>query len=112
MTIRPLLQWRIAAAGLWIASAACLFKAIADASTSEQLLYNPHLVDAARIAAEHLAKAADHWSSAGWLLQFATAAVLSFGINSPRVVRRIFVSLGVLIAVDGITMLLMAVIVR
>jgi hypothetical protein len=42
----------------------------------------------------------------------ATAAALSFSLEFSRVVRRIFVSLGVLIAADGISMLFMAVIIR
>jgi hypothetical protein len=111
VTSAPLV-WRIAAAVLWIASIACLFKAIGGAATAEESLYNPQLTTADRISIEHESKVADRWAAVGWILQFVTAAVLSFGIKSPRVVRRIFVSLGVLVAVDGITLLLTAVIVR
>ncbi len=63
-------------------------------------------------AIQYESELADRWEAAGWLLQFVTAAVLSFGIQSPRVVRRIFISLGVLIAVDGVSLLLIAVIIR
>jgi len=106
------LVWRIAAAVLWIISVACLFKAVGDGALAEHALYNSHLTDAARNAVEHLGTVADRWAAAGWLLQFAAAAVLSAGIKSPRIVRRIFLALGILIAIDGITMLLMAVIIR
>lgn len=50
---------------------------------------------------QYLQKVANRWDAAGWILQFAVAAVLSFGLNSRRVVRRIFLSLGTVIAVDG-----------
>lgn len=59
-----------------------------------------------------MSEVADNWAAAGWFLQFATAAVLSCGLTFPRLVRRIFVSLGVLIAVDGVALLLFAVIIR
>jgi hypothetical protein len=55
---------------------------------------------------------ADRWTAVGWLLQLATAAVLSFGLKAPRLIRRTFVALGILIAVDGVTLLLMAVIIH
>jgi hypothetical protein len=112
LTSPPPIVWRLAAAVLWFASITCLFHAITGGATAEQALYNPQLTDVARQAIRHQSETADRWASVGWLLQFATAAVLSFGLKSPRVVRRIFVSLGVLIGVDGITILLMAVIVR
>ncbi len=112
MTKPPPIVWRIAATVLWIVSIACLFHAVTAGATTEQALYNQHLTDAARLAIQHQAEAADRWAAIGWLLQFVTAAVLSFGLTYPRVVRRIFVSLGILIAVDGVTLLLMAVIVR
>ena len=112
MTWQPPIVWRLAAAVLWIVSIVCLFHAITGATAAEQALYNQHFTDAARLAIQHQAEIADHWAAAGWLLQFATASVLSFGIKSPRVVRRIFVSLGILIAVDGVTLFLTAVIVR
>jgi hypothetical protein len=112
MTSPPPLVWRIAAALLWIASLACLMKAIGGGVTAEESLYNPHLTGADRIAIHQLAQVADRWAAAGWILQFATAAVLFFGLKSPRIVRRIFVSLGVVIAVDSATLLLVAVIVR
>ena len=112
MTLQPSPPWRIAAALLWIVSIACLFKAVGDGAAAEKSLYNPHLADSAKISIQHLQAAADRWAVAGWVLQLATAAVLSAGINAKRVVRRIFVSLGVLIAADGVGLLLMAVIVR
>jgi hypothetical protein len=111
VTSSPLV-WRIAATVLWIVSIACLFKAIGGAATAEESLYNPQLTAANRISIEHESKIADRWDAAGWILQFATAAALSFGIRTVRVVRRIFVALGVLIAADGISLLLTAVIVR
>ncbi|HEY4382679.1 MAG TPA: hypothetical protein VGN01_20210 [Acidobacteriaceae bacterium] len=80
--------------------------------TAEEALNNPHLAAADRVAIHHQAEVADRWATVGWFLQFASAAVLSFGIKAARVVRRIFVSLGVLIAVDGVLLLLMAVIIR
>lgn len=112
MTLQPLTPWRIAAALLWIVSIACLFKAVNEGVNAEEWLYNPHVSDSARISIQHLQAAADRWAVVGWILQLATAAVLSAGINSKRVVRRIFVALGVLVATDGISLLLMAVIVR
>jgi hypothetical protein len=104
--------WRIAAAVLWIVSIACLFHAVTAGAATEQALYNQHITDAARLATQRQAEVADRWAAIGWLLQFVTAAVLSFGLNFPRAVRRIFVSLGILIAVDSVTLLLMAVIIR
>jgi hypothetical protein len=109
---QPPIVWRIAAAVLWIISVACLFKAVGGAVTAEESLNNPYLTVADHVSIQHESEVADRLAVAGWVLQFVTAAVLSFGIRSPRVVRRIFVSLGVLIAVDGVTLLLMAVIVR
>jgi hypothetical protein len=112
VTLQPSTPWRIAAALLWIVSIACLFKAVSDGTAAEKWLYNPHLSDGAKVSIQHLQAAADRWAVIGWVLQLATAAVLSAGINSKRVVRRIFVALGVLVAADGISLLLMAVIVR
>jgi hypothetical protein len=104
--------WRIAAAVLWIASIACLFHAITVAANVEGWSTSAPLSSADHLALEHQTQIADNWAAIGWFLQFATAAVLSFGIRAARVVRRIFVSLGVLIAVDGVSLLLLAVIVR
>jgi hypothetical protein len=104
--------WRIAAAFLWIVSIVCLFKAIGGAVTAEESLNNPYLTAADRVSIQRESEVANRWAIVGWVLQFATAAVLSFGVSFRRVVRRIFASLGVLIAVDGITLLLMAVIIR
>ncbi len=112
VTKPPPIVWRIAAAVLWVVSVVCLYQAIERGVTAEEGHYNPNLTVSDQIAIQHMSEIADRWSAAGWLLQFATAAVLSFGLRSSRVVRRIFVSLGVLIAVDGVTLLLMAVIVR
>jgi hypothetical protein len=112
VTSPPPIAWRIAAAALWIVSIVCIFKAIGGAVTAEESLNNPYLTAADHVSIQHEAQVADRWAAAGWILQFATAAVLSFGLKSPRVVRRIFVSLGVLIAVDGVTLLLMAVIIH
>jgi hypothetical protein len=97
---------------VWLISDACLVRALGDGSAAEKWLYNPHLTDVDRISIQHLQTAADHWAWAGWGLQLVTAIVLSGGIDSQRAVRRIFVSLGILIAADGILMLLLAVIVR
>jgi hypothetical protein len=108
VTSPPPIVWRIAAVVLWIVSVTCLFQAVNRGVTAEEALHNPKLAAADQRELE----IADHWAAVGWLLQFATAAVFSFGLKSPRLVRRIFVSLGVLIAVDGVTLLLMAVIVR
>ena len=103
--------WRLAAAVLWIISTACLFRAVTGAATVEAS-YDAAQLTADQLSIHHQAEIADRWAAAGWILQFASAAVLSFGLKSPRVVRRIFVSLGVLIAVDGVTLLLTAVIVH
>ena len=112
MTSPPPLVWRIAAAVLWLISIACLFHAITNGVTAEESHYNPNLTAADRLSIQHEAEVADRYAAVGWILQFATAAVLSFGIKSTRIVRRTFVSLGLLIAVDGVTLLLMAVIIR
>jgi hypothetical protein len=112
VTSPPPIVWRIVAAVLWIVSIACLYRAVSGATTIEESFNTSNPTDADRLAIHHQAEIADRWASVGWLLQFATAAVLSAGIKSSRVVRRIFVSLGVLIAVDGVTLLLTAVIVR
>jgi hypothetical protein len=112
VTSRPPIVWRIAAAVLWIVSVACLFRAISGAINAEGWSTIAPLSDADRLAVHRMAEIADRWAEVGWILQFVTAAVLSFGLKSPRVVRRIFVSLGILIAVDGVTLLLMAVIVH
>jgi hypothetical protein len=108
----PPIAWRIAAAVLWIVSIVCLFKAIGGAVTAEESLNNPQLTAADHISIQHESEVADRYAAVGWILQFATAAVLSFGIPSTRVVRRIFISLGVVIAIDGVTLLLTAVIIR
>jgi hypothetical protein len=108
----PPIAWRLAASVLWIVSIVCLFRAVTGAANAEGWSTLAPLSDANRVESQHLSEIADRWAAVGWLLQFATAAVLSFGIKSPRVVRRIFVSLGVLIAIDGATLLLMAVIIH
>jgi hypothetical protein len=112
LKLRRAALWRSAAATLWILSVICLIKALGDGVSAEKWLYNPHLTDVDRASIQHLQAVADYWASAGWSLQFATAAVLSQGIQSERVVRRIFASLGVLIATDGVVLLLIAVIVH
>jgi hypothetical protein len=97
---------------LWIISIGCLVHAIAGATNAEGWSTLAPLSDADRLAIHHMSEVADRWATAGWILQFATAAVLSFGLKSPRIVRRIFVSLGILIGVDGVALLLFAVLVR
>jgi len=110
--LRPLVVWRIAAAVLWIVSVACLYEAIERGVTAEESHYNPNLTVSDKLAIQHVTEIADRWFTAGWILQFATAAVLSFGLKSPRMVRRIFNSLGIVIAADGTALLLVAVIMR
>jgi hypothetical protein len=105
------MRWRIAAAALWILSVACLMKAVGVATAAEEL-YNPHISDANRMAIQHLGKLADIWAVVGWVLQLTTAVVLSRGLESERMARRIFISLGILIGADGILLLLMTVLVR
>jgi hypothetical protein len=112
VTKPPPIVWRIAAAVLWIVSIVCLFRAITSATNAEGWSTLAPLSDADHKAIQRMSEVADRWAAVGWLLQFATAIVLSFGLKSPRVVRRIFVSLGLLIGVDGVTLLLMAVIFR
>jgi hypothetical protein len=112
VTKPPSIVWRIAAAVLWIVSIVCLFKAIGEAVTAEESLNNPYLTAADHVSIQHESQIADRWAIIGWILQFAAPLVLALGLKFPRVVRRIFVSLGVLIAIDGITLLLMAVIVH
>jgi hypothetical protein len=97
---------------LWIVSIVCLFKAVNGATTVEESVERYGASAADQLFIQHQAHIADCWAAVGWALQFASAAVLSLGQRSPRVVRRIFVSLGVLVAADGITLLLMAVIIR
>jgi len=104
--------WRIAAALLWIVSIGCLYQAIALGVTAEESHYNPHLTAVDRSAIQHESKIADRWAVAGWLLQLVTASALSVGLKSQRIVRRIFVSLGGLIAADGVALFLTAVIAR
>ena len=112
MTSPQPIVWRIAASVLWIVSIICLFKAIGGAVTAEESLNNPYLTAADHVSIRHESQLADRWAAVGWLLQLVTAAVLSFGLKSPRLIRRIFVSLGVVIGIDGVALLLFAIIVR
>ena len=111
MKLQPPTAWRIGAALLWIVSIACLAKAVGDGVTAQKSLNNPYLTAPDRISMQHLSSTADIWTCVGWGLQLVTAFVLTGGIKSERVVRRIFVSLGVLIAIDGVALLLTAVII-
>jgi hypothetical protein len=106
----PPIAWRLAASFVWIVSIVCLLRAVTGAAKAGGWSTLAPLSDANRVEIQHLSEIADRLAAVGWLLQFVTAAVLAFGIQSPRVVRRIFVSLGVLIAIDGVTLLLMALI--
>jgi hypothetical protein len=112
LTPRQFALWRSAAAIVWIISLFCLFKAIGDGTVAEEALYNPHFTDVDRVAIHHLSAIADIWSTVGWTLQLATAAVLCSAIFAKTMVRRIFQSLGILIAADGVTLLLAAIIIR
>ena len=112
MTLRPLIAWRVMAALLWICSIVCLFRAVSGGVTAEESLYNPHLTDNDRLSIREARSGADHLADVGWLLQIATAAVLSLGMTAKRVVRRIFVALGVVIAADGILLLLTTIFIR
>ena len=112
MTSRRLTLWRTAAAVLWIASLLCFLRAFSLGFSAEKWINNPHLTDADRIAIHHLSAIADRWAAFGWLIQFTTAIAACAGLTSSRMVRRIFQSLGILIAADGITLLLMAIIIR
>jgi hypothetical protein len=112
MKLSPRLLLRLAAAFLWVLSIGCLVKAIGIAATAEESLYNPHLTEADRAFIHQQSVVADRWSVFGWVLQAATAVVLGSGIEARRVVRKIFITLGVLIAADGIALLLVAVIVH
>ena len=110
--LRPLAAWRIAAAVLWIGSIACLFQAIGVGVTAEESLYNSTLTERDRVSIRQARRVADGWADAGWILQIATAGVLAFCTELKRVVRRIFVGLGVLIAADGILLLLITAFIR
>ena len=112
MTVQPRAFWRWTAAGLWIVSVICLVRALSDGIAAEQPRYDPTLTPSELVAIRHLGDVAARWAVLGWILQMGAAAVLSAGIESTRVVRRIFVSLGILIGANGVLMLLMAVIVR
>ena len=46
------------------------------------------------------------------MLQAAAVVVFAMSVRADRVVRRVFVALGILIAADGVALLLVAVIVR
>jgi hypothetical protein len=112
LTSQPRIVWRIAAALLWISSVACFFRAITSATNAEEGSVLVSHSDADRLVIQREAMIADRCAVIGWLLQFAAAAVLSFGLKFPRVARRIFVSLGVIIGVDGVALLLLSVIIR
>jgi hypothetical protein len=109
---RRLVLWRSLALAFWLISIVCLFKAVGDGVTAEESLNNPNLNDADRVEIRHLASTADVWGWVGWGLQGAVAIVLSGGINSERAVRRVFGSLGILVATDGVALLLLAVIIH
>lgn len=112
MTSPPRLVWRVAAAVLWIVSVGCLFRAITSATNAVEGSVLVPRSDADRLVIQHEAVIADRSAAVGWLLQFATAVVLALGLKSSRVARRIFVALGILIGVDGVALLLLAVILR
>jgi hypothetical protein len=110
--LRPALLWRLAAAILWIVSLGCLATAIRDGADAARFHDNSTVTQAERGGVPELGVVADRWADAGWLLQVVAAALLALGIEAPRVVRRIFVSLEVLIAADGLMLLVMALIIR
>ena len=112
MTLQPRTIWRSSAAGLWVVSVVCLVRALSDGIAAEHLRYELTPTHAELNAVQHFAEVAARWAVLGWILQLGTGAVLSGGIESTRVVRRIFISLGILIGADGVLMLLMAVVVR
>ncbi len=112
MKPRRLVLWRSLALALWVISIVCLFKAVGDATAAEESFSRAHLTDADRTAVAHLGSVADVWAWVGWGFQGAVAIVLAGGINSERAVRRVFVSLEILVATDGVALLLLAVIVR
>jgi hypothetical protein len=79
--------------------------AISHAVNAEEVLYNPALTAADHLALQQLKAVGERWGVAGWILQIAAAATLACGIDTERVVRRIFVGLGVVIAADGLALL-------
>ncbi len=96
---------------LWFISIASLYQAIDRGVTAEESTYNPNLTASDRLAIQHMSRIADGWATLGWILQFAAAATLPFGIRARRLLRRIFLSLAILIAADGITLLLTVIII-
>jgi hypothetical protein len=90
-------------------SSACLTAAVYYSSTAEKLLYQTGELDA---FVKHLQTLASIWAWIGWVLHAAVATVLSAGINAKRVVRRVFIALGVLIAADGVALLISAVLIH
>jgi hypothetical protein len=108
LTLRPAWLWRLLALALWIASLGCLAKAIDLGAATELGQRAGPIAD----VAARTSIAADHWAGLGWALQIAAAIALAVGVESKRVSRKVFVALGVLIAGDGVLMLLVAVIVR
>lgn len=112
MKVHSRVLWRCTAAFFWILSLGCLAKAIRDGATAEEFRSKATVSETQRGATPQLSVVADRWADAGWVMQVVTVALLALGIDTQRVVRRIFVSLEVLIAADGLMLLLTAVIVR
>jgi hypothetical protein len=104
------MHWRGIAVTLWVISGACLFAALRYGSNAEWLSYSQNEVSDATV--RHLQTVAAVWAWCGWGLQAAAAIALSRGIVSEKMTRRIFVSLGILIAADGTLLLILAVILR
>jgi hypothetical protein len=108
VTLSPALLWRLAALALWTASFGCLAKAIDLGAATEVGQRAGPIAD----AVARTSIAADHWAKLGWSLQIMAAVALAVGVKSDRISRKVFVALGVLIAGDGLLVLLVAVIVR
>lgn len=104
--------WRSAAACFWIVSLVCLFKAISDGAAAEQSLSGAHLSSADAASARHLSVVADRWATAGWTMQLFAAMTLAAGLTAANRSRQILYAVCALVGVDGVALLLAAILVR
>ena len=104
MKLRPVTQWRIVAAALWVISLFCFTTAAGEGL----LYYAPHH-GPGMVAIQHLAHV---WEWVGLSIQAVAVGVLSCGISLQKAVLRIFGSLAIVIAADSVPLLLVFLLIR
>jgi hypothetical protein len=99
---------------LWVISLVCFVKGFGLGVTAEEgLRYNPELTAIQKIETQHIQLVGAWWVRGAWIVQAFTVGLLFFGLTTRRrLAGRILFSAGIVLAADGIALLLLVVVIH